>query len=103
MLVDGVVVDPVFPEPEPPFWAVPSEDVCPQCLFAPFGGTVAINDVYVFQTDYFGGTAAETWGGFLFKNINNDYPLTFGSGGTITLTARLYPSTNIQDTDFYLF
>ena len=62
---------------------------------------MAINDVYVFQTDYFGGPTAETYIGFLYKNVNNEYPLTFGSGGTITLTARVYPSTNLQDTDFY--
>ena len=31
-----------------------------------------------------------------------EYPLTFGTGGSITITARLYPTTNLQETDFYL-
>ena len=99
---DELQPNPPFPEPEPPFWAIPSPEVCPECLFAPFGGTVAINNVYVFQTDYFGGPSSEDWGGFIYKDINSEYPLTFGSGGSITITARLYPKTDLQDVDFYL-
>ena len=94
--------NPPFPEPEAPFWATPSPEICPECLFAPFGGTVAIRDTYTFQTDFYGVQPAETWGGFLYKDTNSEYPLTFGTGGSITITARLYPTTNLQDTEFYL-
>jgi hypothetical protein len=44
--------NPPFPEPEPPFWTAPPNEICPDCIFSPFGGTIAIRDVYVFQTDY---------------------------------------------------
>jgi hypothetical protein len=90
------------PEPDPPFfWVNPVTDNCPICVFKSFGGTVAVKNNYIFQTTKWGSEPAEDWGGFLYKEVNNEFPLTFGSGGSIQFSAGLYPSAQMGDVEIY--
>lgn len=104
-VVPDTVIDPEpdpNPEPDPPFfWVNPVTDNCPICAFKSFGGTVAVANNYIFQTDFWGSEPAEDWGGFLYKEVNDEFPLTFGSGGSIQFSAGLYPSSQMGDVEIY--
>jgi hypothetical protein len=83
------------------FWENVPEGVCSSCFFLPFGKTIAVKNNYMFPDTKWVDESAEKWGGFLYKDPNNVFPLTFGSGGRIKVSAGLYPTTNMKDVDLY--
>lgn len=83
------------------FWENVPEEVCSSCYFLPFGKTIAVSNNYMFPDTKWVEEPAEKWGGFLYKDPDNIFPLTFGSGGRIRISAGLYPTTNLKDVDIY--
>ncbi|MFL2842802.1 MAG: hypothetical protein ACJ0BQ_00435 [Coraliomargaritaceae bacterium] len=83
------------------FWNTPPNTSRADCMFLPFGGNTGIRDIYMFPDSKWGSSPAENWGGFLYKDVDGQFPLNFESGGSVRITAGLYPTSGMKDADIY--